>query len=352
MRKSTAQKQDARSAEIIAFRARGSAAETTASLPAVPDCRGRPAPFAPMLRDRLAAAVAVSVALHGLFFTAYHWRFIDDLERTAGAAATAASEGAELLVPVDIVMETPLPAAPAPTHAARAEEKAIKPAPIEAKAEPKSEDRLARAEAASDPPKSSEITASIEAMRPAMPEETATEPRPVVETASTPEAPVAMLVIVEPQRHETAESHAPPAARSVSREPRKTAHASPSTAAAPARAAASATPGRAGASGAVATGGSAAVSSYRARVLAHLSRYKTYPPEAQSRGITGVATVRFALASDGRVLSAALARGSGASVLDDSAVAMVRRASPFPPFPPDLNRARLDFAAPVRFEMR
>jgi protein TonB len=87
-------------------------------------------------------------------------------------------------------------------------------------------------------------------------------------------------------------------------------------------------------------------------VLAHLSRHRVYPLEASSRGITGVATVRFALASDGRVLSSALARTSGAGVLDEAAVAMVRRASPFPPIPPGLGRARMDFAAPIRFDLR
>jgi protein TonB len=62
--------------------------------------------------------------------------------------------------------------------------------------------------------------------------------------------------------------------------------------------------------------------------------------------------VRFALASNGSVISSGLARSSGESILDSAAIDMVRRASPFPPFPPGLGRARLDFAAPIRFDLR
>ena len=94
------------------------------------------------------------------------------------------------------------------------------------------------------------------------------------------------------------------------------------------------------------------MSSYQAQVLAHLQRFRAYPPEARSRGITGVAMVRFTLGRDGRVFSVSLARGSGANVLDEAVLAMVQRASPFPPFPAGLNRTRMDFAAPVRFDLR
>ena len=94
------------------------------------------------------------------------------------------------------------------------------------------------------------------------------------------------------------------------------------------------------------------MSSYQAQVLAHLQRFRTYPEAARSRGITGVATVRFALGRNGQVLSVSLVRGSGASILDEAALAMVRRASPFPPFPAGLSRARMDFAAPMRFDLR
>ena len=51
-------------------------------------------------------------------------------------------------------------------------------------------------------------------------------------------------------------------------------------------------------------------------------------------------------------MSAALGHGSGAAILDEAALSMVRRASPFPPFPPGFGRSRMDFAAPIRFDLR
>jgi protein TonB len=87
-------------------------------------------------------------------------------------------------------------------------------------------------------------------------------------------------------------------------------------------------------------------------VLAHLQRFRSYPAAAKGGGIKGTATVRFALASNGSVTSLSLAHGSGAAILDEAALSMVHRASPFPPFPPGLGRSRMDFAAPVRFDLR
>jgi protein TonB len=61
--------------------------------------------------------------------------------------------------------------------------------------------------------------------------------------------------------------------------------------------------------------------------------------------------VRFSLSASGAVISSSLARSSGAGVLGRAALAMVRRASPFPPIPPALGRSRMDFAAPIRFDL-
>ena len=48
-------------------------------------------------------------------------------------------------------------------------------------------------------------------------------------------------------------------------------------------------------------------------------------------------------------MSAALAGSSGDSGLDAAAVAMVRRASPVPPPPPELG-ARISLTVPVHFQ--
>jgi protein TonB len=99
----------------------------------------------------------------------------------------------------------------------------------------------------------------------------------------------------------------------------------------------------------VGRGRSEANTNYRGIVAAHLARYKQFPPEARDRGNQGSAVVTFALNGGGRVTSVSLSRGTGVGALDQEAVAMVRRASPFPA-PPD-GRA-VSFTVPVSFRIQ
>jgi protein TonB len=106
---------------------------------------------------------------------------------------------------------------------------------------------------------------------------------------------------------------------------------------------------RANAANGVGAGRSQNSANYRGMVSAHLARYKRFPPEAQSQGAQGAASVRFALNGSGGVTSVSLVHGTGVSALDQEAVAMVRRASPFPA-PPDGRP--VSFTVPVSYKMR
>lgn len=101
-----------------------------------------------------------------------------------------------------------------------------------------------------------------------------------------------------------------------------------------------------------ADGGRALLSSYAGRVAAHLQRYKRYPGEAARQRLAGTAVVTFTLAADGRVRATKLARGSGQAVFDQEVLAMVQRASPFPPIPSDTGRSSYTFTVPVHFKPR
>ena len=100
------------------------------------------------------------------------------------------------------------------------------------------------------------------------------------------------------------------------------------------------------ASSGVGRGRSDLSSNYAGLVYAHLVRYKQ-TPDAPS-GTRGVATVRFSLNSSGSVTSVQLVRGSGVPNFDREAMALVRRASPFPR-PPD---GHSNNTVPVAFEIR
>lgn len=107
------------------------------------------------------------------------------------------------------------------------------------------------------------------------------------------------------------------------------------------------------AASAVSAGASAAaVASYKQMVAAHLQRFKQYPPASKAAAQQGTARVSFTLGRGGQVLSASLGGSSGHSALDAETLAMVRRAQPFPAFPPDVNQGSMSFSAPVAFYIR
>lgn len=97
----------------------------------------------------------------------------------------------------------------------------------------------------------------------------------------------------------------------------------------------------------VSASNSQARASWAAMVSAHLNRFKRYPPGAQ--GLVGRPSVRFSLDGAGRVTSVSLSRSSGSALLDEEAVATVRRASPFPRAP---DGSGASFSVPVNFTRR
>lgn len=80
-------------------------------------------------------------------------------------------------------------------------------------------------------------------------------------------------------------------------------------------------------------------------ISAMLQRSLRYPSDAERRGIKGSANVRLSIGRDGNLISASLVSSAGDSQLDQEAVAVARRASPFPP-PPGGAVTRV---IPIRF---
>lgn len=88
---------------------------------------------------------------------------------------------------------------------------------------------------------------------------------------------------------------------------------------------------------------------WRSRLMGHLNRFKRFP--AGENG-TGKARVAFAINRSGQVLGVRLVGSSGNASFDQEAVAMVRRASPVPPPPPDVPGGTINFTVPVDFTRR
>jgi len=96
----------------------------------------------------------------------------------------------------------------------------------------------------------------------------------------------------------------------------------------------------------------AALASYNQLVAAHLQRFKQYPSGAKAAGEQGTSRLSFTLGRSGQVLGSRLAGSSGHPSLDGETLAMVRRAQPFPPMPPELKQASMSFSIPVQFSIR
>ena len=95
-----------------------------------------------------------------------------------------------------------------------------------------------------------------------------------------------------------------------------------------------------------------AVPTWKTQIVALLERNKRYPAAAQSRREQGVAQVFFSLDRQGRVINSRIARSSGANALDEEALALLRRAQPFPAPPRELPGEHVDLTVPIRFNLR
>lgn len=92
-------------------------------------------------------------------------------------------------------------------------------------------------------------------------------------------------------------------------------------------------------------GASMSIATWRGSLMAHINRHKRYP----GGGVRGAASVTFTIDRSGRVLSARLIRSSGSSSLDREAVALARRASPFPAPPRNIGGKSIKVTVPVHF---
>jgi len=88
------------------------------------------------------------------------------------------------------------------------------------------------------------------------------------------------------------------------------------------------------------------------RLLAHLNRNKRYPAEARLHHEEGVVTLGFTVDRNGHVLAHHIDKSSGSSVLDEEAMAMLRRSEPLPAFLPTMAGASRSFSVPIRFSLR
>ena len=93
-----------------------------------------------------------------------------------------------------------------------------------------------------------------------------------------------------------------------------------------------------------------ALPNWKTQLVAKLERNKRYPSEA--RGDQGIAQLAFSVDRQGGVHNARIVRSSGSSVLDHETLALVQRAQPLPPPPPEVQGAQIPISVPIRYNAR
>jgi protein TonB len=93
-----------------------------------------------------------------------------------------------------------------------------------------------------------------------------------------------------------------------------------------------------------------AVPTWRSQLVARLERYKRYPSDAH--GDQGTATLGFSVDRSGGVHNARIVRSSGSGALDRETLALIGRAAPMPPPPPEAVGAQIAIVAPIRYNTR
>jgi len=97
---------------------------------------------------------------------------------------------------------------------------------------------------------------------------------------------------------------------------------------------------------------SKAQANWQRSLVAHINRYKRYPAEARAHNVEGIVSVEFTLDRSGQILSSRVAHSSGSAVLDEEAVALLRRAAPLPTPPQEVPPEGVRLALPIHFRMR
>lgn len=95
-----------------------------------------------------------------------------------------------------------------------------------------------------------------------------------------------------------------------------------------------------------------AIAAWQNRLLDVIERNKRYPSRALAQRRHGTTMVAFRIDRKGQLLSADVVQSSGSEVLDAEALALMRRAQPFPVPPDALSDQNLSLAVPIRFVTR
>ena len=95
-----------------------------------------------------------------------------------------------------------------------------------------------------------------------------------------------------------------------------------------------------------------AILRYQDMVKQEIESCRRYPYWAKRQGIEGAVAITFTVLSDGSAYNIRVTRSSGHRILDDETIAMVNRASPFPPIPAKFKLSEFRMEVTIVFDLR
>ena len=95
----------------------------------------------------------------------------------------------------------------------------------------------------------------------------------------------------------------------------------------------------------------AATNDYSSLLAAAIAKYKQYPKIAQMCGWQGLIIIELQLNPQGGVIYSQIKKSSGYDVLDQEALEMIKRASPFPQPPEALRNKNFTVLVPISFKL-
>ncbi|MBU4310415.1 energy transducer TonB [bacterium] len=91
---------------------------------------------------------------------------------------------------------------------------------------------------------------------------------------------------------------------------------------------------------------------YQDMVKQRIEEVRKYPEWAKEQGIEGVAHLEFVILSNGNSQEIKLIHSSGSKILDQEAIATIKRASPFPPFPKEIASSSIQMEVSLVFTLK
>ncbi len=91
---------------------------------------------------------------------------------------------------------------------------------------------------------------------------------------------------------------------------------------------------------------------YQDMVKQKIEEVKRYPGWAKKQGIEGIAHLEFVILANGRGQEIKLIRSSGSKILDQEAIATIKRASPFPPHPKEIASSSIQMEVSLVFTLK